>query len=52
MLSKNQHCVLYFGVNDNGDVIGQQIGNRTLRDVSQAISVNIEPCETQKTRTY
>lgn len=43
MLNKNQHCVLYFGVNDNGDVIGQQIGNRTLRDVSQAISVNIEP---------
>lgn len=52
MLNKNQHCVLYFGVNDNGDVIGQQIGNRTLRDVSQAISVNIEPCETQETRTY
>lgn len=52
MLNKNQHCVLYFGVNDNGDVIGQQIGNRTLRDISQAISVNIEPCETQETRTY
>lgn len=52
MLNKNQHCVLHFGVNDNGDVIGQQIGNRTLRDISQAISVNIEPCETQETRTY
>lgn len=52
MLNKNQHCVLYFGVNDNGDVIGLQIGSRTLHDVSQAISVNIEPCETQKTRTY
>ena len=52
MLNKNQHCVLYFGVNDNRDVIGQQIGNQTLRDVSQAISVNIKPCETQETRTY
>ena len=52
MLSKNQHCVLYFGVNNNRDVIGKQIGKRTLRDVSQAISVNIEPCEAQKTRTY
>ena len=43
MLNKNQHCVLYFGVKDNGDAIGQQIGSNTLRDISQGISTNIEP---------
>ncbi|MFR5092416.1 MAG: helix-turn-helix domain-containing protein [Adlercreutzia equolifaciens] len=28
---------------DNGEVIGQQTGARTLRDVSQAITTSIEP---------
>lgn len=43
MLNKSQHGTLYFGVKDNGDVIGQQIGKKTIRDISQAISTNIEP---------
>lgn len=42
MLNKSQHGTLYFGVKDNGDAIGQQIGKQTIRDISQAISTNIE----------
>lgn len=43
MLNKNGYGTLYFGVKDNGDVIGQQIGDRTLREVSQAIANHIKP---------
>lgn len=43
MLNKNNYGVLYFGVKDNGDVIGQQIGDRTLRDISQAIAYYVKP---------
>lgn len=43
MLNKNGYGVLYFGVKDNGDVIGQQIGDRTLREISQAIANFIKP---------
>lgn len=43
MLNKNKHATLYFGVNNQGEGVGQQIGERTLRDISQAISANIEP---------
>ena len=43
MLNKNGYGTLYFGVKDNGDVIGQQIGDRTLRDISQAIACSIKP---------
>ena len=41
--NKNGYATLYFGVKDNGDVIGQQIGNLTLRDISQAIVNYIKP---------
>lgn len=43
MLNKNGYGVLYFGVKDNGEVIGQQIGERTLREISQAIANFIKP---------
>ena len=43
MLNKNGYGTLYFGVKDNGDVIGQQIGDRTLRDVSQGIANHLKP---------
>ena len=43
MLNKNGYGTLYFGVRDNGDIIGQQIGDRTLREVSQAIANFIKP---------
>ncbi|MBQ3783464.1 MAG: putative DNA binding domain-containing protein [Lachnospiraceae bacterium] len=43
MLNKNGYGILYFGVKDNGDVVGQQIGDRTLREISQAIANYIKP---------
>ena len=43
MLNKHGYGVLYFGVKDNGDVVGQQIGDRTLREISQAIANFIKP---------
>ena len=33
MLNKNGKGVLYFGVKNDGEVIGQQIGDRTMRDI-------------------
>lgn len=43
MLNKNGYCTLFFGVKDNGNVVGQQIGDRTLRDISQAIAAHLKP---------
>ena len=43
MLNKNKRAVLYFGITNKGKVIGQEASDRTLRDISQAISFNIEP---------
>ncbi len=43
ILNKHQSGKIIFGLKDNGEVIGQQIGKNTIRDVSQAISHNIEP---------
>ncbi len=43
MLNKHGYGTLYFGVSNNGEVIGQQIGDRTLRDISQAIAEHIKP---------
>ena len=43
MLNKHGNGILYFGVKNNGDIIGQQIGDSTLREISQAIAVGIKP---------
>jgi ATP-dependent DNA helicase RecG len=43
ILNKHKHGVLYFGVNNNGDITGQQIGPNTLRDVSRYIYDHIHP---------
>lgn len=43
MLNKNGKGVLYFGVRNDGEVIGQQIGDRTLREISQGIANAIKP---------
>ncbi|MEK6867722.1 MAG: ATP-binding protein [Nanoarchaeota archaeon] len=41
----NKHCKgeLYFGVKNNGDIIGQFVTENTIREISKAISDNIEP---------
>lgn len=42
MLNKHGHCILYFGVKNDGTVVGQEIGDSTLRDISQMIAVGIK----------
>ena len=43
MLNKHQKGELYFGVRPDGTPVGQQVTEKTLREVSQAISNHIEP---------
>lgn len=43
MLNKHGHGTIYFGVKDNGDIIGQQIGNKTLSDIADKINSSIKP---------
>lgn len=43
MLNKNGVGVLYFGVRNDGEVVGQQIGDRTMREISQGIANAIKP---------
>ena len=43
MLNKHGRAEVYFGVADDGAVIGQTVGRKTLRDVTQIIVDTIEP---------
>lgn len=43
MLNKHGFGVLYFGVKPNGDVIGQEVSDSSLRDVSRAAYETIKP---------
>ena len=43
MLNKNGSGILYFGVRNDGEIVGQQIGDRTLREISQGIANAIKP---------
>ena len=43
MLNKHGYGTVYYGVKDDGEVKGQEIGNRTLREISQAIANYIKP---------
>ena len=43
ILNKHQKGVLYFGVKNDGTVIGQEINEESLRKVSQAIRNHITP---------
>ena len=43
ILNKHQKGELYFGVKNDGTVVGQDIGERTIRDISRTIADNIEP---------
>jgi len=43
ILNKHGSGELYFGVKNNGDVIGQVVSDKTLREISQAISQHIKP---------
>ena len=43
ILNKRQKGELYFGVKNDGTVIGQEINDESLRKVSQAIGNDIKP---------
>ncbi len=43
ILTKHGIGDLYFGVKNNGDVVGQEITDKTTREISQAISNHIKP---------
>lgn len=43
MLNKSGKGSIYFGVKNNGDAIGQQISDNTLRDISRKIFEEIKP---------
>lgn len=43
ILNKHGFGELYFGIKNDGSVVGQDLSEKTLRTASQAISENIEP---------
>ncbi len=43
MLNKHGRAEVYFGIADDGTVLGQTVGRKTLRDVTQAFVDNTEP---------
>lgn len=43
MLNKHGYGTIYFGVKNNGEIIGQQVGESTERDISRIIYESIEP---------
>lgn len=43
MLNKNGKGELYFGVRNDGEIVGQQIGDRTMREISQGIANAVKP---------
>lgn len=43
MLNKNGNGTVFFGVKNNGDVVGQDIGKTTLRTITQFIDNHVDP---------
>lgn len=43
ILNKYGKGTVYFGIKDDGKVVGQQIGKLTVRDISKSISDHIDP---------
>jgi ATP-dependent DNA helicase RecG len=43
ILNKHQRGELYFGIKNDGEVVGQTVTEKTIRDISKAISDHIEP---------
>lgn len=43
ILNKHGKGILYFGINDDGSVIGQQTGKSTVKDISKSIADHIDP---------
>lgn len=43
ILNKHQHGELFFGIKNNGTAAGQNVTEKTIRDVSKSIADHIEP---------
>lgn len=43
ILNKHQQGELYFGIKNDGSIVGQDIWEKTIRDISNIISDSIEP---------
>ncbi|MEK6856998.1 MAG: ATP-binding protein [Nanoarchaeota archaeon] len=43
ILNKHHKGQLYFGIKNNGEIIGQDVTENTLREISKSISDHIEP---------
>ncbi|MEA1895955.1 MAG: ATP-binding protein [Euryarchaeota archaeon] len=43
ILNKHREGELYFGIGNDGSVMGPDIGEQTIRDVLKAVSDNMEP---------
>ena len=43
ILNKHESGVLYFGIRNDGEIIGQDVSEKTLRQVSQSVSNSIRP---------
>ena len=43
ILNKHKEGELYFGIKNNGEVVGQDVSDKTLRDISQTISDHMDP---------
>lgn len=43
ILNKHQKGKVYFGIKNDGTIVGQDVTEKTLREISKAISDNIEP---------
>jgi len=43
MLNKHEYGELYFGIKNDGTPVGQEVSDKTLRDLSHSIANHIEP---------
>ncbi len=43
ILNKHQKGEAYFGIDKDGEIVGQTVTENTIREISQTISGNIEP---------
>jgi ATP-dependent DNA helicase RecG len=43
MLNKHGQGEVYFGISDDGKIVGQDIGRMTIKEVTQTVVDNIEP---------
>ena len=43
MINKNGTATIYFGVKDDGTISGVSVGNKTIKDISSAVTERIKP---------